>query len=235
VLKEVQKPVDDMGTDSAQAKVLGERRVSVPGFLDMRPARDMQPGPGKTSECTDLPLPSTYSTTDMPYSIGLMTIVELVSRKIMNDKHVSADDQKDLWGFRKNCPNPDTVLHYRARPLNGVWATAPYLHNGSVPSLYWMLMPAAQRPTQFCMGFRDFDPEQVGFRVEAHEVPKCKDGETLFSVTKSDGSAIHGNSNLGHSLEAPAGEAKNEHKKGVIGRLLTDEERKNLIEYLKTL
>ena len=77
--------------------------------------------------------------------------------------------------------------------------------------------------------------QQVGFRVEAGETPRCQNGETLFSATNSDGSAIHGNSNLGHSLEAPAGEAKDKHKKGVIGRLLTDEERKDLIEYLKTL
>ena len=74
-------------------------------------------------------------------------------------------------------------MHYRARPLNGVWATAPYLHNGSVPSLYWMLMPAAERPKQFCMGFRDFDPQQVGFHVAADEAPKCQNGETLFSAT----------------------------------------------------
>jgi hypothetical protein len=237
VLKEVQKSVDDMGTDSAQAKILGERRVSVPGFLDMQPARDMQPSPdpGKGSECTDLPLPSTYSTTEMPYSIALMTIVELVSRKIMNDKHVSASDQKDLWGPRQNCPNPDKVLHYRARPLNGVWATAPYLHNGSVPSLHWMLMPAAQRPKQFCMGFRDFDPQQVGFHVEANEVPKCRNGETRFLATNPDGSPIHGNSNLGHSLEAPPAQHKADYKAGIIGRLLTDEERLDLIEYLKTL
>ena len=97
---------------------------------------------------------------------------------------------QQLWGFRKNCPNPEVALHYRARPLNGVWATAPYLHNGSVPSLYWMLMPAAQRPKQFCMGFRDFDPQQVGFRVEADEVPKCRNGETLFSATARDGTPI---------------------------------------------
>jgi hypothetical protein len=98
-----------------------------------------------------------------------------------------------------------------------------------------MLMPAAQRPKQFCMGFRDFDPQQVGFHVEANEAPKCKDGETLFSVTDTNGKALHGNSNLGHSLEAPPGEGPHEHKKGVIGRLLSDEERKDLIEYLKTL
>jgi mono/diheme cytochrome c family protein len=234
-LMPVQKPVDDMGTDSAQAEVLGFRRISVPGFLDMQPARDMQPGPGQVSECKNMPLPSTYSSTEMPYSIALMTAVELVSRKWMNDNHVSEADQKEIWGPRKNCPNPETDLHYRARPLNGVWATAPYLHNGSVPSLWWMLTPAAERPKQFCMGFRDFDPEQVGFRVEAHELPKCKDGETLFSVTDAGGKALHGNSNLGHSLEAPPNESPHEHKKGVIGRLLSDEERKDLIEYLKTL
>jgi hypothetical protein len=236
VLKPVQKPVEVMGTDPAQANVLVSRKVDLPGFLDLQPARDMQPAgdPGKVSECTDLPLPSTYSSTEMPYAIALMTVVELVSQKWMKDNHVSEDNQKQLWGFRKNCPNPEKDLHYRARPLNGVWATAPYLHNGSVPSLWWMLMPAAQRPKQFCMGFRDYDPQQVGFRVEAGEVPKCRNGETLFSATPP-GSPVDGNSNLGHSLEAPPGEGPHEHKKGVIGRLLSDEERKDLIEYLKTL
>jgi hypothetical protein len=234
-LKPVQKSVTGMGTDSAQAEVLGKRTVNLPGFLDMQPARDMQPAAdGKVSQCTDLPPPSSYSSTEMPYSIALMTAVELVSRKWMNDNHVSEADQKTLWGPRKNCPNPGKDLHYRARPLNGVWATAPYLHNGSVPSLYWMLMPAAQRPNQFCMGFRDFDPQQVGFHVEANEVPTCKNGETLFTVTDAGGKPLHGNSNLGHSLEGAA-VAPNEHKAGVIGRLLTDEERKDLIEYLKTL
>ena len=101
--------VEGMGTDPAQANVLASRKVDVPGFLDMQPARDMQPAdaPGKVSECTDLPLPSTYSTTEMPYSIALMIVVDLVSRKWMNDNHVSEADQKQLWGFRKNCPNPD--------------------------------------------------------------------------------------------------------------------------------
>ena len=51
------------------------------------------------------------------------------------------------------------------------------------------------------------------------------------SATNPDGSPINGNSNLGHSLEGPPGQ----HKKGIIGRLLTDGERYDLIEYLKTL
>jgi hypothetical protein len=115
--------------------------------------------------------------------------------------------------------------------LNGVWATAPYLHNGSVPSLYWMLKPAAERPKQFCIGTRDFDPQQVGFHVEPGEKPACRHGETLFSAVNSDGSAVTGNSNLGHSLEGTPGPGK----PGVIGRLLKEDERTDLIEYLKTL
>jgi hypothetical protein len=91
-----------------------------------------------------------------------------------------------------------------------------------------MLKPAAERPKQFCMGARDFDPEQVGYHVAAGEVPRCKNGETLFSAINPDGSAINGNSVLGHSLEGkPAA--------GIIGRMLTEDERYSLIEYLKTL
>jgi hypothetical protein len=94
-----------------------------------------------------------------------------------------------------------------------------------------MLKPAAERPRQFCIGSRNFDPQQVGFRVNAGEAPVCSKGETLFSATNSDGSAIHGNSVSGHSREGTRGPGK----PGVIGRPLTEDERYDLIEYLKTL
>jgi len=137
----------------------------------------------KTSEkpgCQDLPA---YASTEMPFSIALMIVVNRASSKWMEDHNVPEPDRALLWKSRKNCPNPNNakVEHYRARPLNGVWATAPYLHNGSVPSLYWMLTPAAERPTQFCIGSRDFDPQQVGYRAVAGETPVCNKGETLFS------------------------------------------------------
>jgi hypothetical protein len=232
VLDPVQKSVAGMETDDAQANVLAQRTVDVPGFLNMQPAQDL----GKAWNCPDMPT----SSTEMKFSLALMIAVDKVSRKWMDDHHVSDTDRAALWGPRKNCPNTEQEpqyrdagheTYYRARPLNGVWATAPYLHNGSVPSLYWLLKPAAERPKQFCMGARDFDPEQVGYRVLAGEVPKCKTGETLFSTTNRDGSPIHGNSVLGHSLEGTPGPGK----PGVIGRLLTQEERLDLIEYLKTL
>jgi len=223
VLNPVEKGAAGMGTDPAQSNVLALRQVQVPGFLNLQPAEDL----GTQWKCKDLP---NYSTTEMPFAIALMIVVDKVSRKWMKDRDVQEPALTELWGQRGNCPNPASKVkpQYRARPLNGVWATAPYLHNGSVPSLYWMLKPAAERPKQFCMGARDFDPELVGFRVEAGDAPKCKNGETLFSTTDADGKAINGNSVLGHSLEGkPA--------MGIIGRMLTDEERYDLIEYLKTL
>jgi cytochrome c5 len=224
VLNPVQKTVAGMNTDPGQANVLKSRVVDVPGFLDIQPGRDL----GK--DCPDIPQ---SPSTQMPFVYALMIAVERTNRKWMDDHNLSDADRKKLWRSRTNCPNPNNgrVTHYRARPLNGIWATAPYLHNGSVPSLYWMLKPAAERPKQFCMGLRDFDPQQVGYRVEAGQKPRCGTGETLFLTTNADGSPVPGNSAQGHSLEGTPGPDK----PGVIGRLLTEDERYDLIEYLKTL
>jgi hypothetical protein len=218
VLMPVQKSVAGMGTDPAQANVLALRKVDVPGFLGLQAKRDL----GEKWKCPNI---SDSASTEMPYSLALMMIVDRISTKWMEDHPVA--DPARIWGERQNCPNPVSEPHYRARPLNGVWATAPYLHNGSVPSLYWLLKPAADRPRKFCIGDRDFDPQQVGFAVTT----SCNHGETLFSTTNGDGSAINGNSVLGHSLEG-TGQSK---PNGVIGRTLTEEERYDLIEYLKTL
>jgi hypothetical protein len=99
---------------------------------------------------------------------------------------------------------------------DGIWATPPYLHNGSVPSLYELLIPAKDRPKKFFIG-REFDPVKVGVDTTGNS------GKFLFDT------ALVGNSNAGHSFEsAPRG-------KGVIGRLLTDEERWAIIEYLKSI
>jgi hypothetical protein len=101
---------------------------------------------------------------------------------------------------------------YKTRPLNGIWATAPYLHNGSVPNLDALLRPAAQRPKSFSIGVRTFDPVRVGYLTDAPGFPR-------FEVFNPDGTPIVGNSNAGHEYGAD----------------LSDEARKQLIEYLKTL
>ena len=50
-------------------------------------------------------------------------------------------------GFRPN--GVRAPLAYKARPLNGIWATPPYLHNASVPNIYALLSPVSERPTNF--------------------------------------------------------------------------------------
>jgi hypothetical protein len=100
-------------------------------------------------------------------------------------------------------------LEYKARPLNGIWATGPYLHNGSVPNLYELLLPSEQRSASFMVGSRELDLKHVGFRADV--------GSFKFDTS------LPGNSNKGHEGRPY----------GTDG--LTDEERWQLIEYLKTL
>ncbi|UPK34903.1 cytochrome C [Bradyrhizobium sp. 186] len=224
MLDAVTIPVDEIRTDPEQSLVLGNRTLQIPGYLNVQTS-DLKTW-WKCDTSTD------SSATEMSYALGLMTVVDLVARKWMTDKNVSEAEQAEIWNLsRKNCPNTARGPRYRARPLNGIWATAPYLHNGSVPSLYWMLKPANERPQKFCMGRRDYDPKDVGFAVAEGET--CKTGETQFSTMGTDEQPIKGNSTSGHSFERKPGEEK---RPGVIGRGFKDDaERYDLIEYLKTL
>lgn len=102
---------------------------------------------------------------------------------------------------------PAVKYQYKARPLNGIWATGPYLHNGSVLNLDELLKRAADRKTTFRIGTREFDPEHVGFEDV---------GDFVF-----DTQAQPGNSNKGHEYGPAEG--------------FSAEQRKSLIEYMKTL
>lgn len=57
-----------------------------------------------------------------------------------------------------------TTNAYVAKPLKGVWASSPYLHNGSVPTLRALLEPAKKRPTEFFIGPIDYDVKNGGYR-----------------------------------------------------------------------
>ena len=100
--------------------------------------------------------------------------------------------------------NPD---YYKARPLAGIWSSAPYLHNGSVPTLAELLKPPADRATKFYVGSREFDAQNVG--VVADDTTNA----TLFDTS------LPGNSNAGHTY----------------GTALSDADKTNLLEYLKSL
>jgi mono/diheme cytochrome c family protein len=130
--------------------------------------------------------------------------------------------------------DPDTTADpfaslraYKARSLNGIWATAPYLHNGSVPTLYDLLLPkklpgdpdaGEYRPDKFEVGSREFDPEKVGMRSAGYE-------GFHFNV-------IHvGNSNAGHDYGTRRRSLGNDR----FEEALTREQRLDLLEYLKSL
>jgi mono/diheme cytochrome c family protein len=119
---------------------------------------------------------------------------------------------------------PQVLLVYKARPLAGVWATAPYLHNGSVPTLYDMLSPADERPKKFFISRMEFDPEKVGLVGQ----PPASKGFWFDT-------SIAGNRNIGHEFRAGYGGwtpgAPPSH--GLIGPELTKDQRWALIEYLK--
>jgi mono/diheme cytochrome c family protein len=144
-----------------------------------------------------------------PPSPALSLLVQVVGQVVLRefkDLKLTPADQLAYSGFRSSAPPPN-LLAYRAKPLAGVWATAPYLHNGSVPNLYQLLLPPAQRKRTFFVGSRKFDPKHVGLSVEKVA------GAFLFDT------GLPGNSNAGH----------------MYGTDLTDEQRWDLLEYLKTL
>jgi mono/diheme cytochrome c family protein len=127
---------------------------------------------------------------------------------------LSAADRNRMNGNRPN--DMQALLAYKARPLDGIWATPPYLHNGSVPNLYQLLSPVAERSKSFTLGNREYDPVNVGYVTGA-----LANG---FAMDTS----LPGNSNAGHEFNGGGGA-------GVIGRKLAPEERLALVEFLKTL
>jgi hypothetical protein len=98
---------------------------------------------------------------------------------------------------------------YKARPLDGIWTSAPYLHNGSVPTLQDLLSTPDRRPPVFHVGSGEFDPDRVGL-AQTHAA-----AETTYRFDTS----LHGNGNGGHPY----------------GTALDPEQRQDLIEFLKSL
>ncbi len=140
------------------------------------------------------------------------------------------------------------LLAYKGRPLNGIWATAPYQHNGSVPSLYELFMPSCTdaeiasgktcRPNKFTVGSREFDPVKVGYvQKDPSQYPD------LFVFDAS----LPSNSNAGHEyaagvtpmlkLGSDGKPVKDANGKPVQEWLppISNDKRLALVEYLKTL
>jgi len=146
----------------------------------------------------------------------IQTVIGGILRRGFNDLNLPQATVDEWSGYRSDCWRAPKA--YPARPLDGVWATAPFLHNNSVPSLYQLLLPADKRIKKFHVGDPEFDPVNVGY-VNVR-IP----GGFTVDTTQP------GNSNAGHEFRnAPAG------TKGVIGPELTDEQRWEIVEYLKII
>jgi hypothetical protein len=134
---------------------------------------------------------------------------DLTDPKVDHVAELTTIIRSKLSNMYKNPVKAAQGAAYESRVLHGVWATAPYLHNGSVPNLWELLTPPAKRKATFMVGSRLYDQTNVGF---ATDVSPFKAG--TFTVDPATG-----NGNGGHD----------------IGTDLTDDEKWQIIEYMKTL
>jgi hypothetical protein len=185
-------PVEEVGTDRTYLDSLANRTVKLP--------------------------PNVVLESDK-FAFALGDVVGKVVTLWYDKQSISPDKRKEMDGHRENRIKADMV--YKARPLDGAWATPPYLHNGSVPTIEALLGPARDRPKTFWLGHREYDPEKLGYRHD--ELP----GGFLYKTW------LPGNHNTGHEFDDPYD--KNAMVPGRVGRKLSPDERSALIEFLKSM
>jgi mono/diheme cytochrome c family protein len=151
------------------------------------------------------------------FALTIQTAVDGIKQKAYAAAAVEPAQQRVMEDLdrRKTVLWRDTLLDapppegpYAARPLYGIWAAAPFLHNGSVPTLYDLLQPPARRPRSFALGPRDYDTVKLGFAA----APSCTQPDCLVDTART------GDGNGGH----------------LWGTELSEPDRMALLEYLKT-
>lgn len=242
-----------IGTDPQMAENAFTRRGNS-GLFEGKKINALDPKAGEFAETT-LVLPALTKAT-----VGVL--VEPDHDK--NIIHRWAEKVYDLVASLADNPIKDTERHldfeiadkddlsallaYKGRPLNGIWATAPYLHNGSVANLYELFLPscsdaeiASDKPCRsqtFTLGALEFDPNKVGF-VQT-------DSELYPEIFVFD-TRLPSNSNKGHEyaagktpvirLDGQGKALRNPDDSLQLQRLpaISQEQQLALVEYLKTL
>jgi hypothetical protein len=189
-----------IGTDPAQAADFASRFALVPDPFPTETKRaleeldPMQIGRGgPTQPGGELGTGGTATITASAAK-GLRVITEEIRERAFEKADLSPDERArwDRWrDHRRELPDKDIIVanvKYKARPLDGVWATPPYLHNASVPNLEALLSPVAARPGSFVIGSTEFDTTLVGYRTDG--------GPHDFTLDTSLG----GNYNTGHEF-----------------------------------
>lgn len=123
---------------------------------------------------------------------------------------IAANDVVDEMGLERAGLVEEDLIGYVAVHLDGVWLRAPYLHNGSVPSIQALLTPPDDRPASFYRGYDVYDENVMGFVTQGDDAQAVG---TLLDTNQK------GNGNQGHAF----------------GTDLAESDKLALMEYLKTL
>jgi hypothetical protein len=165
-------------------------------------------------DVAELGTDSTYLTNfkepvgDLSFAVAMEQVLSRLETEFYREQKIDEPTQLK-WEPESRRPGYwESPATYPARSLEGVWTTAPYLHNNSVPTLYDLLLPASERPKKFFVGTREYDPKRIGFRYDAESNPKGFELDT----------SLKGNSNAGHEYATT----------------ISDADRWALVEFLKT-
>jgi hypothetical protein len=203
-------PLQNVGTDTREYVVL--QRKSDPGVLiNLKSALD--PSFKVTNPACDFDL--------LKYSVlGGMVQSGAIIPALADDIFASIGQKKGTVAgatkavddsFPKTCAGTDPK--YESRVMFGVWAAAPYLHNGSVPTLDALLTPPDLRPKSFAVG-PNFDPYKIGL---AETQPGAANRVTRVTTGCEDKNS--GNSRCGHDF----------------GTALAPDDKRALLEFLKSV
>ncbi|WP_165248718.1 c-type cytochrome [Paludisphaera soli] len=155
-------------------------------------------------------------TVDYPGEVVPLDVVKTDPARIegLSDRFV--EHYNATWFAAKHPVDVDSERGYQAPPLVGIWASAPYLHNGSVPTLR-ALLDSPRRPARYLRppstDFEHYDRRDVGWKAQVPAGAEVKEPRRLFDASR------YGLGNGGHTF----------------GDKLSDADRDDLIEYLKTL
>jgi hypothetical protein len=172
-------PVKEIGTDPGALEVANARTAILPAILAV-PYR-VQFGRGSIG-----PNRTVSASQYRAFVIQGHIASALALKRVRLDEAIRLTECRDT--------RQQTIVGYKGRSLEGVVFTAPYLHNGSVPTLDDLLQPESARPKSFFVGCRDYDTERLGYKCEA-----ASDRAFLLDTT------LPGNSNAGHTYGTDVG------------------------------
>lgn len=206
-------PLQDTGTDSREYAVLN--RTAATGVmagtgLPLARLKANEPQFSVLKAATVGAIAQKYTPFAVARSTGSQAADTLAGQVLSKALPPS---QKSLLDFSQvQALSPPKEFKYESRVLQGIWATAPYLHNGSVPTLADLLEPAEKRPVDFDVG-RAYDIARVGLAKVQTGQPSGSRHTTGCEDRNS------GNSRCGHPF----------------GTTLSGAQKLDLLEYLKTL